>query len=60
MNSIKYWIKEKLGLIDKNGVHTINYLLMKVDYLSSELNEAKEKILSWSKTSAVFTTYKAT
>jgi len=45
MNSIKYWIKEKLGLIDKNGVDTINYLLMKVDYLSTELNEAKEKIL---------------
>ena len=38
-------IKEKLGLIDKNGVDRMNYLLMKVDYLSTELNEAKEKIL---------------
>ncbi len=45
MNSIKYWIKEKLGLIDNNGIDRINYLLMKVDYLSTELNEAKEKIL---------------
>ena len=46
MNSIKYWIKERLGLIDKNGIDRINYLLMKVDYLSTELNEAKEKILN--------------
>lgn len=46
MNSIKYWIKERLGLIDKNGTDRINYLLMKVDYLSTELNEAKEKILN--------------
>ncbi len=45
MNSIKYWIKEKIGLIDNNGIDRINYLLMKVDYLSTELNEAKEKIL---------------
>lgn len=45
MNGIKYLIKEKLGLIDKNGVDRMNYLLMKVDYLSTELNEAKEKIL---------------
>ena len=45
MNRIKYWIKEKIGLIDKNGVDRMNYLLMKVDYLSTELNEAKEKIL---------------
>jgi chromosome segregation ATPase len=45
MNGIKYWIKEKIGLIDKNGVDRMNYLLMKVDYLSTELNEAKEKIL---------------
>ena len=45
MNRIKYWIKEKIGLIDKNGVDRVNYLLMKVDYLSTELNEAKEKIL---------------
>lgn len=46
MNRIKYLIKEKLGLIDKNGVDRMNYLLMKVDYLSTELNEAKEKILN--------------
>lgn len=46
MNSIKYWIKEKLGLIDNNGIDRINYLLMKVDYVSTELNEAKEKILN--------------
>ena len=45
MNRIKYWIKESIGLIDKNGVDRMNYLLMKVDYLSTELNEAKEKIL---------------
>lgn len=45
MNGIKYLIKEKLGLIDTNGVDRINYLLMKVDYLSTELNEAKEKVL---------------
>lgn len=45
MNRIKYLIKEKLGLIDKNGVDRINHLLMKVDYLSTELNEAKDKIL---------------
>ena len=45
MNSIKYWIKGKIGLIDNNGIDRMNYLLMKVDYLSTELNEAKEKIL---------------
>lgn len=45
MNSIKYWIKEKLGLIDKDGIDKINYLLMKVDYLTTELNEAKEQVL---------------
>lgn len=44
MSSIKYWIKEKLGLIDKDGVDRINYLLMKVDYLSTELKEAKEQV----------------
>ncbi len=44
MNSIKYWIKEKLGLIDKDGIDRINYLLMKVDYLSTELKEAKEQV----------------
>lgn len=49
MSSINYWIKEKLGLIDKGGVDRINYLLMKVDYLSTELNEAKGQILSLEK-----------
>ena len=49
MNSINYWIKKKLGLIDKGGVNRINYLLMKVDYLSTELHEAKEQIFKLEK-----------
>lgn len=44
MNSIKNWIKERLDIIDNTGVDRMNYLLMKVDYLSTELKEAKEKI----------------
>ena len=40
---MKNWIKKQLGLVDTDGVEMVNYLLMKVDYLSSRVNELENE-----------------